>query len=311
MAAQPSGVVDTHTQATVIGKPATLSGDATHGKSVGGKTWLIAAAGILLLAVAVGVYYWMSAGPGPETVGSGAGTATDTAAAPVATTASPPATTGAAPAQPAAAQVSRTDNKPAARVDAGAAAPPPAAAESPAPLKASDYFSQGLGQEEQKNLSAAIDNYRRACELEPKNATYAIQLAMALQKNRSLKGAVNYLERAIALGGDREHPVASLKARLAQVEKQAALAGALPYNALVRHDHVIGKGCDGRLRITEAEIRFEPVKQMDHALQTPLTTIKSLSLKKNRMEIVLTSGKKYSFDVPDPAPVQKIVDAWK
>jgi hypothetical protein len=295
-----------------LGKPAALPADATLGKTGGSKTWLIAAAGILLLAVSVGAYYWMSAGPAPETVGSAAGTATDTAAAPTATTASPPATSGVAPAQPAAVQDSRPENKPPARVDAGAAAKAPVAADPPAPPKtAADYFSDGLSLEEQKNLPSAIDNYRKACELAPKNASYAIQLALALQKNRSLKGAANYLQRAIALGGDQEHPVASLKARLAQVEKQAALAGVLPYNALVRHDHVLGKGCDGKLRITEAEIRFEPAKQMDHALQASLTTIKSLNLKKNRMEVVLTSGKKYSFDVPDPAPVQKIVDAWK
>ena len=96
-----------------------------------------------------------------------------------------------------------------------------------------------------------------------------------------------------------------------QFEKQAVIAALLPYRTEVRHDHIFGKGCEGRLTLTEADIRFDPVKQTDHALEVPLTAIRSIGLQKNRLEVVLTSGKKYSFAVPDPATVQKIVDGLK
>jgi tetratricopeptide (TPR) repeat protein len=178
------------------------------------------------------------------------------------------------------------------------------------PENAAAFYYLGRSYGNQQNAAKEIEYLSRACKLEPKNPTYNIHLGQALQETKNYAEAIRYFEEGVRLGGDTQHSVATLNKNIGILKSRVALAGLLPYASNVKHDHFIGVGCDGRLTITEKGISFAPVKQKEHALQIGgLETLRSFTIKKNRLDIVLTTGKKYSFDVPDPAPLAKIAAA--
>ncbi len=177
------------------------------------------------------------------------------------------------------------------------------------PQNAGAFYHLGRSYDAQQNLDKAIENLSRACELAPKNPTYFIQLGFAQQKRRNLAAAMKSMERAIELGGNSEFGADALKSLAAGMKLRLSLAGITPYSAPVRHDHFIGSGCEGTLTITDTEISFSPARQQDHALRAGLETVRTFTIRKDRLDVILTSGKKYTYVVPNPAPVIKIADA--
>jgi len=177
------------------------------------------------------------------------------------------------------------------------------------PRNAAAFYYLGRSYEAQQDLDKAIEHFKRACELAPADPTYVIQLGLAQEKRRDLADAVKSITRAIELGGNGNLGVDALKALAAGLKLRLSLAEATPYSAQVRHDHLLGSGCTGTLTITETAITYAPAKQQDHALKAGLETVKTFVIRKDRLDIVLTSGKKYTYVVPDPAPVAKIMNA--
>lgn len=174
------------------------------------------------------------------------------------------------------------------------------------PQNAAAFYFLGRSYAERQNPDKAVENLTRAADLETKNPTYAIHLALALENKKSFAAALNYLQKAIELGGDSEFGVPSLKARANHLKLRSDLAGLTPYSTNARHDHFLGSGCDGALKITDTTVSFAPVKQKEHAFQAGVESLRSFIVKKTRLEMTVADGKKYSFQVPDPAPLTKI-----
>ncbi|MCM2315004.1 MAG: protein kinase [Thermoanaerobaculia bacterium] len=164
------------------------------------------------------------------------------------------------------------------------------------PRNASAFYFLGRSNVGRGALADAERNLTRACELEPRNPTYAIQLSRVLETNKKLPGSLAYLEKGIQLGGDRENSAASLGAHVSLLRLRLELRALTPHTFRSRHVHRFAGRCDGQLIVTEAGVSFLPDEQKDHAIQAGWGDIKRFAIRSGRVEIELTESRKQTYE---------------
>ena len=176
------------------------------------------------------------------------------------------------------------------------------------PRNASAFYFLGRSNIGRGALAEAERNLTRACELEPRNPTYAIQLSRVLEMNKKLRGSLAYLEKGIQLGGDRENSAASLRAHASVLRLRIDLGALTPHTFRSKHVHRFVGRCDGQLIVTESGVSFLPDEQKDHAIQAGWADIKRFAIRTDRLEIELTGNRKQAYECSELDRLTRIAE---
>jgi serine/threonine protein kinase/tetratricopeptide (TPR) repeat protein len=176
------------------------------------------------------------------------------------------------------------------------------------PSNAPAFYSLGRANLGQGNLVEAEKNLAQACLLDPRNATYNIQLSVVLEKNKKLAGALGYLEKGIELGGDRENSTASLKARASTLRFRIDLGPLVPHTFLSKHVHRFLGRCNGQLVVTESGFSFISDEEKDHSTKAGWEEVNGFAILNSRLEVELKGGRKLTFECAELDRMTKIAE---